>query len=41
MAENIKSSYISQFIFSLLDEKVKLKIIKNNKIIKLYKINYK
>ena len=45
MAENIKSSYISEFIFSLLDERVKLKIIKNNKTIQnklqINIINYK
>ena len=33
MAENIKSSYISEFIFSYLEEKIKLKIIKYNKTI--------
>ena len=45
MAENIKSSYISEFIFFYLEEKIKLKIIKYNKTIQdklqINIINYK
>ena len=45
MVENIKSSYIAKFIFSYLDEKVKLKIIKYNKTLQnklqINIVNYK
>jgi len=31
LIENIKSKYITQMIFSYIDEKIKLKLVKNNK----------